>query len=461
VHYDNDSGLFLPRSRKALYERRLLEMRPFHHQLLMGPLIVADAASIRPNLLSWWEFDDNNSSATFIDSHGGVNLLSKNASGALATSAVTTASGMFDRGFAPGADNVAWIPSTGGSDDKYWHSLFDLMVGSNFSFGCWFNGTQNGANTSWVFGSYGDYPVAAVIIDGVTGKFFLQSTKLSTTVMTSALSTFVADGVAPIFITVTHAASTMLLSMRLRRASPALDETITLSMAPQGITGGGSTQASSFTFNDKLSAFGANFGGGTNHTSGSMYDGAFFVTKVLSTAELNYLYNAGAGKSYAQFAADSGYGDQWAKDAASGYRFYRQRVTANGGNASFTTLYELAFYGAANGGGGNQAGVHRRNMTSTSLQGTLINFQTALTDGSVVGGDSFGYNHGLPQTITIDFGRKRYFGSCGVGGRASQASQALKSWTIDGSQDGSAWTNLDTVTNKVWSGDELFIRNLP
>ena len=69
--HDPDTGLYLPRERRieALSPRLCSMGAPQQALLMRGGATVAAAASIYPNLISWWSMNDSAASAVIDDSH--------------------------------------------------------------------------------------------------------------------------------------------------------------------------------------------------------------------------------------------------------------------------------------------------------------------------------------------------------------------------------------------------------
>lgn len=67
-----------------------------------------------------------------------------------------------------------------------------------------------------------------------------------------------------------------------------------------------------------------------------------------------------------------------------------------------------------------------------------------------------------PQWLAIQFTAAQTLGSYQIEARGAGATQAPKTWTFEGSNDGSTWTVLDTQTNAAaWTGSEKRTFSLP
>ena len=308
MQYDAESGLFLPRSRKALHERRLLEVKQ-HHQLLMGGGLptVPEAVAIYNALTSWWPLDDNDASG-FRDQHGANPLSVKKASAASTSSANsnTTAAKIaagLTRSYGVIASlyshQFAYIPDSNAALDQ---------PNTSFTFFGWLGGNNNPLGAARFLFQGGGGQIY-MYIDSADGFFKARLTDSTATI-----------------ITINTGAVFPLNSMRF--VAFGLDRTNNLMRlrlkGPSTFDGGAVTNINMTTpFPNPMQAPDANanfslgelpvnevVASGTyrNFEDGGYWSNAGYVQgKSLSDAEFDYLFNAGAGRSYASLLTDSGH----------------------------------------------------------------------------------------------------------------------------------------------------------
>ena len=308
MHYDAESGLFLPRSRKALHERRLLEVKQ-HHQLLMGGGLptVPEAVAIYNALVAWWPLDDNNASG-FRDQHGTNPLSIKKASVASPssdnsnTTAAKIAAGL-TRSYGVIASlyshQFAYIPDSNAALDQ---------PNTSFTFFGWLGGNNNplGAARFLFQGGGGQIHMYIDSADGFFKARIVDSTATIILINTGAVLPlnsmhFVAFGLDR---------ANNLIRLRLKGPgtfSGGTAANINLTMPfPNPIA------VADVAYNFSLGELPVNevVASGTyrNFEDGGYWSNAGYVQgRILSDAEFDYLYAAGAGRAYASLLTDSGH----------------------------------------------------------------------------------------------------------------------------------------------------------
>ncbi|GGK91316.1 galactose-binding domain-containing protein [Deinococcus radiotolerans] len=127
------------------------------------------------------------------------------------------------------------------------------------------------------------------------------------------------------------------------------------------------------------------------------------------------------------------------------YRYYRLNVTANNG-ADRQGTAELIL--RTTSGGANIA------LNKPVLTNGDTSYDAYLTDGITNGGSSFNgtFSTSLPNTLRVDLGTAQIVAEYVVysyGFNAGADIRSFKDWTFEGSNDGSSWTVLHTVTDQT------------
>ncbi len=140
------------------------------------------------------------------------------------------------------------------------------------------------------------------------------------------------------------------------------------------------------------------------------------------------------------------------------YRYYRLDITANNGDATYTQVAEAWFYlGYLSG----EFAPH--NMTTDSAPSPLVASASSFNTGSnpykCFNNDVGGWlgTGGGVDWLKIDLGAGNSYVPTQYQIRSAQtAARAPKDWTLEGSNNGSSWTSLDTRTNETgWGAFDL------
>jgi len=263
-----------------------------------GSTVVPEAASIYNNLVSWWAMDDNAASTTVLDSFASNNMTTV---GGFNTSSWYANSPAFLNGWLgiPSSANDVWLARSNTNLDK--------SGSTDFSFGAWVKVTGyttfSGGLGSTVMGRL---PIVSGSTNYSYGIYLNRDS--STPLWLFAVSS---NGTS-LTTTSTTAAAAATLSTTWYLVIADYDHTN--SQIRVTVNGTTSTPTS---WSSTLFAGNANFSTGQGANNGSVVDTsramtmqvneAFFVNKALTSAEKTYLYNAGAGKTWAQFKADAGH----------------------------------------------------------------------------------------------------------------------------------------------------------
>lgn len=257
------------------------------------------AASIFAALQSWWDFEENNGTASFLDAHGSNHLSIQTAGSSTASSTAGGASGKVGRSFQPAntADRTAYIPRS--------NTALDLP-NSDWSFGGWFNGYPvAGGWTGFVIGRYVSGGIQATLAADSSASAFYQFLASSNGSSTTALTSTVGATGGTIsssshLIVCALDRTNNLLRLRIKNATS--DYTGSVAFAGALYTG---SSSANFCINDSLSGDSTFLSGSREMTNNASFDSCFYASKVLSEDEFLYLYNAGAGVNYAQLAVDA------------------------------------------------------------------------------------------------------------------------------------------------------------
>lgn len=261
----------------------------------LGATISADAVSIYANLVSWWDFEENSAGTQFLDSFGTNHLSSRDASGALATSGASTATGKVGRGFLPAVARTPYIPRTNTGMD---------VPNSNWSFVIWVPvvSTSIAATARFIAGRIGSSTASQWVLsmDGTTNAFQFSAYN-SSAVATSANSGVSVSSPGNKLVACSFDRTNNLIRIRVKDAVN--DVNVPVAFANPLYT---TASTNNFCFNGGMSADGTLFSGGRDCPV-SFMDCALYRSGVTTEAEFQYLYNSGAGKNFATFAADAGH----------------------------------------------------------------------------------------------------------------------------------------------------------
>lgn len=261
-----------------------------------GPAIVAEAASIYPNLRAWWSMDDNAASITVLDSH--TNVYNAQTVGGFNTSAFSsTAAVKYVRDMVPSGTNAAIIVPRSNTN-------FDFGDVS-FSIGLWF---RFGAYTAFA----GGFTIPIMGRAGGASNFcyYLSNSRDSVSPIWGFNTTDNATGT--VFKSATQAASTspigiwyFLVGVHDATANEVrlyVNNTKSTTATTAGVYAGGTANLSWYAgIRDDSTQWDA-----SRVQASSIYEEAFVCTAALTDAEVSYLYNSGTGRSYAGLKTDSG-----------------------------------------------------------------------------------------------------------------------------------------------------------
>ena len=144
----------------------------------------------------------------------------------------------------------------------------------------------------------------------------------------------------------------------------------------------------------------------------------------------------------------------YAVSSSTPYSCWRLNITANNGN-TYTDVSALKLYAASANFPVNFA---PKNMTSDTAPSPLAasastEFADAFKafDGAIGSGNSWVGSGGGTDYVQIFFGSATVYVPMAytVVGASTSASRSPKSWTFQGSSNGSSWTTLDTETNQT------------
>ena len=298
--HDQDTGLYLPRERRieALSPRLCSMGAPQQALLMRGGATVAAAASIYPNLISWWSMNDSAASAVIDDSHS-TNDLQLGGSASFNTSTYTV-TGQVSSALQVNNNSATKFNIMFPSVDN---TLLDFTGDVSFTAGGWFKSTVatnpntfqryfgrlRGSNAQGGWGIYRPTSTSNIRADIVLSS----SSSVSTSVIAITSTNWN-------WIVYRYNAATDELSLR-------VNSTTNTSTAAGGVYAGGtgSNAPASFSIGRMQPR------GGSMDITGTMQDfyvdEFFAASAALSDSELDYLYNSGTGRSYAQLAADSGH----------------------------------------------------------------------------------------------------------------------------------------------------------
>jgi hypothetical protein len=153
------------------------------------------------------------------------------------------------------------------------------------------------------------------------------------------------------------------------------------------------------------------------------------------------------------------------------YRYFRLDITANNGDATYTQVAELHLIGTQITAQASDFAPH--DLTSNSSHSPIVTSATSFFstldayhafDGNLDGSHRWlGQGSGV-DSLTINFGSGNTFTLLGywiaLNTSISEPNRAPKNWTIEGSNNGSSWTTIDTVTNETaWTSAESDVRS--
>lgn len=263
-----------------------------------GAPIVPEATTLLAALKCWWSLNENAASPTYADSHGSHHLTVRTGGSTTNTSSVTTATAKHGQGFLANVtdDRCAYIPRSDTGLD---------LPNADFSFGGWFRPGQAPSTTSFIMGrvgSSGSNIQAYLRLDASANLAAGASSDGSAVTATPSIANTIWSSSEYQLIVLTLNRTANQLEIRLRRpghSSGALEKQ-TVAFAGALYT---TSSSANFTIAEGLSSDSTFFS--SNRCGVSYADECFFVDKAITDAEMDYLYNSGSGRTYAQLVADA------------------------------------------------------------------------------------------------------------------------------------------------------------
>lgn len=263
-------------------------------------VVNSTASAIYDALVAYWQFEENNASATFLDSHSTNHLSIQTGTTPLASSACTgvgqTARGAFLGGT---ADRTAFCPRS--------NTTLDLTNVST-TFGGWQRGSYGAASTTayWMgrVGSGTAMIQMYIFVQGSNQHLCLgiSADGSAVTVLDSGYTVIAANSH---FVTATLDRPNNVARLRIKGSDVDYNGTVAFASA---IYTGAST--ANFCLNDGLYND-VSYTSGSRHMDGScMHDQCFYMRGdggALTDAGFDYLYNTTAGRTYAELATDAGH----------------------------------------------------------------------------------------------------------------------------------------------------------
>lgn len=295
------SGLLLPEDRPRGLQP-LCMGAPQQALLMNGASTISEAVAIYNALVAYWQFEENDASTSFLDSHGTNHLTPQTGTTANATSAVSN-TGVVSRAFTPGAtnDRTAFIPRSNTNLD---------LPNSDFTFGGWMQGNWGASSTTaFVMGRVGSGVAGSKIhaylrVDATTDTY--QAGASSDGSAVTSANSGVAPGNVWFFVTLTLDRTNNLIRIRVKNKAggTTVNANVTAAFASALYTG---ASTSNFCMPDGLSSDNTYFSGTRNLDANAGFDQCFYATRALSDGEYDYLWNSGNGRTYAALKADAGH----------------------------------------------------------------------------------------------------------------------------------------------------------
>jgi hypothetical protein len=252
------------------------------------------ASSILSNLVAYWEFEQNDATTTFLDSHSNNHLSVMTAGTPNSTSSVTTTTGAkVGRAFNHNGntDRTAYIPRS--------NTRLDI-ANRDLTFGGWMQANTTSGSARWVMGrtgSSGSQYVMTLTIDSTTDRLDLIATTDGSTITRLTSAILPATGLH--FVAATLDRINNVLRLRVTGAGGTCNVTTPFTGALYT-----AANTANFCIGDGLSGDSTFFSGNREPVNG-LFDQCFFVNKALTDAEYAYLYNTGSGRSYASIVSDA------------------------------------------------------------------------------------------------------------------------------------------------------------
>ena len=143
------------------------------------------------------------------------------------------------------------------------------------------------------------------------------------------------------------------------------------------------------------------------------------------------------------------------RNTASSFRYWKLDITQNNGHGSFLGVGEWELWTGSAGTGTNLVPANNASITFSSVQGDPGTARTNISDGVLTGFSQMLFAFGtLTGWIQIDLGSAQALQSYSVCSAGDSTNIYPNDWTLQGSNDGSTWTTVSTVTDKVFGGSE-------
>ncbi|MBX3603185.1 MAG: hypothetical protein KF863_21400 [Rubrivivax sp.] len=266
--------------------------------------LVPEAGTIYNALRSWWSMDENAASSIYADSHGPNHLTARTGASTINTSTISSTTAKKGRASNLNRvdDRCAYIPRANTALD---------MPNADFSFGGWFTLGFSAATAAFLMGRVGDATTTRIQAylfienDGNLKAGATTDGTISTRVQTSTgIGSGTWSGSEYQLVVLTFNRTGNQLEIRFRRPGHSSGALLKSTVAfPSALYTGANN--SNFAICEGLRAD-TNFFS-SNRSAAFLADECFFVDKALSDAEVNYLYAAGAGRSYSELRTDAGY----------------------------------------------------------------------------------------------------------------------------------------------------------
>ena len=139
------------------------------------------------------------------------------------------------------------------------------------------------------------------------------------------------------------------------------------------------------------------------------------------------------------------------------FRYFRLWITANNGDPEFLGIYTMGLYGTV---GGATIAIDPTNGTASASSEDSTSFSASKAfDGDTGTMWSSESQPSYPQWIMFDFGSPTSVAEYGVSEAYDDGAnndRSAKDWILQGSDDNSVWTDLDTQANVTPNGITRF-----
>jgi hypothetical protein len=270
-----------------------------HHGLMLQPAGGANptAVAIYNALVAWWDFEDNSAATTFNDSHGSNHLTIRSTSGTVASSTAGAAGGMIGRRFNNNVTYCGVIPRSNTNLD---------LPNTDHTYGGWMQMPASASGSSKFvmgrLGASGTTIQSAIFISGTNDRVQLQATSDGSTAVVADSGTSSGGNSVWNFVTATLNRASNLIEIR-RRAVGAGSLTKVTTAFPSALYTTSST--ANFVIGNAVSSDSTFFSGSRMGLNSA--DSCLYMTKAISDAEFDYLYNGGVGMNYTTFKTAAGH----------------------------------------------------------------------------------------------------------------------------------------------------------